>query len=320
MTVLVTGGAGFIGAEVVGTLVARGGEDVHVTTHSGNVQRLAGVIDQVNMHRLDLAESAEVMALVDAVRPRAIYHLGAVLSGPSEADPQTSVETNAFGTYALLEAARLSGVEQFLFASSIGVFIGADLPDGPIADSTLQRPDLVYGVTKVFGELLGRFYRRKYGLDFRGLRYPGIVGPGVTTWSLAQCTSWVIETPARGEPFTSWLGPETPFDLIYFKEAGAAMVQLADAPSDAIRTVNYNLGGMKPQVTMGQLAEAVQARIPEAKIDFQPDPAIQAVMANMHALDDSRAREEWGWAPRLDHLAMIDDFLTELTEHPERYS
>jgi threonine 3-dehydrogenase len=274
VTVLVTGGAGFIGAEVVRALVARGDEDVHVTSHSGNLQRLAGVIDHVTMHRLDLADTAQVRALVDTVRPRAIYHLGAMLSGPSEADPQTSVETNAFGTYALLEGARLNGVEQFLFASSMGVFIGADLPDGPIADSTLQRPDLVYGVTKVFGELLGRFYRRKYGIDFRGLRYPAIVGPGVTTWSLAQCTSWVIETPARGEPFTSWLAPETPFDLVYFKEAGAAMVQLADAPSDSIRAVNYNLGGMKPQVTMGQLAEAVQARIPEAKIDFQSDPAI----------------------------------------------
>lgn len=319
MTVLVTGGAGFIGAEVVRALVARGGEAVHVTSHSGNVQRLAGVIDEVTMHRLDLAEASQVTALVEAVRPRAIYHLGAVLSGPSEADPQTSVETNAFGTYALLEAARTCGVEQVLFASSVGVFIGEELPDGPIADDTLQRPDLIYGVTKVFGELLGRFYRRKYGIDFRGLRYPAIVGPGVTTWSLAQCTSWVIETPARGEPFTSWLGPETPFDLVYFKDAGAAMVQLADAPREAIRTVNYLLGGMKPQVTMGQLADAVLAQVPGAEIDFDVDPAIQAVLANSHPLDDARAREEWGWVPRYDHLAMVDDFLAELRDHPERY-
>jgi GDP-mannose 4,6 dehydratase len=104
MTVLVTGGAGFIGAEVVRTLVARGGEDVHVTTHSGNLQRLASVTDQVTMHRLDLADGPQVSALVAAVRPRAIYHLGAMLSGPSEADPQTAIQTNAFGTYALLEA------------------------------------------------------------------------------------------------------------------------------------------------------------------------------------------------------------------------
>ena len=142
MAVLVTGGAGFIGAEVVRALVARGDEEVHVTSHSGNVQRLHGLTDSVTVHALDLANAAQSTALVEAVRPRAIYHLGAVLSGPSEADPQTSVETNAFGTYALLEAARVNGVEQFLFASSMGTYVGEEQPDGPTTDSTLQRPDI----------------------------------------------------------------------------------------------------------------------------------------------------------------------------------
>ncbi|MCC6433764.1 MAG: NAD-dependent epimerase/dehydratase family protein [Acidimicrobiales bacterium] len=319
MTVLVTGGAGFIGAEVVRLLVERGDEPVHVTSHSGNVQRLHGVTDQVTLHTLDLADPAQIDALVAEVRPRAVYHLGAMLSGPSEQDPQACIRTNAYCTHALLEAARVNEVEQFLFASSIGTFVGSDTPEGPRTDRTLQRPDVIYGVTKVFGEQLGRYYRKKYGLDFRGIRYPGIVGPGVTTWSLAQWTCWVIEKPALGEPFTVWTDPDTRITLVYFKEAGAAMVQLADAPLTAIETINYNLGGVQPTPSAGRLADAVRARVPGARIDFEPDPAIMAFFPTFHELDDSCARAEWGWSPRFDHEAMIEDFLAELRDHPERY-
>jgi nucleoside-diphosphate-sugar epimerase len=315
----VTGGAGFIGAEVVRELVARAEEEVHVTSHSGNLQRLDGVTEQVTLHRLDLGDAAQVTALVDAVRPRVVYHLGAMLSGPSEKDPQASLQTNAYGTHALLEAARTNGVEQFLFASSMGSHIGADQPDGDITDHTLQRPDLIYGVCKLFGELLGRYYRRTYDLDFRGIRYPAIIGPGVTTWSLMQCTSWVIERPARGEAFTVWVAPETPFNPVYFKEAGAAMVQLADAPRAAISTVNYNLSGVRPSPTMGLLVDAVRARLPDARIDYAVDADIQAFFVKRHEIDDSCARAEWGWAPRFDYEAMVDDFLVEMREHPERY-
>lgn len=320
MTVLVTGGAGFIGAEVVRCLVERGEEAVHVSYRSGNLQRLAGYDDKITLHPLDLAEPAQISALVAAVKPRAIYHLGAILSGPSEKDPQASIQANAYGTHALLEAARLNGVEQFNFASSIGVYVGAETPPGDLTDHTLQRPDLIYGITKIFGEQLGRYYRKSYDLDFRGIRYPAIVGPGVTTWSLGQWTSWVVERPARGEPFVVWVPEDLSFNLVYFKEAGEAMVQLADAPRDAITTVNYNLSGFQPAPTAGQLADAVRRRLPNADISFEPDMAIAELLARIPGIDDSCARSEWGWSPRYDHEAMVDDFLAELSDHPERYT
>ncbi len=318
MSVLVIGGAGFIGAEVVRLLVERD-EPVHVAYRSGALQRLHGVTDKISLHPLDLADEAAIHALVQEVKPRAIHHFGAILSGPAEGDPQAAIKANAYGTHALLEAARLNDVEQFLFASSLGVYGGAEQPKGPVTDRTLQRPDLIYGVTKVFGELLGRYYRKAYGIDFRGIRYPSIVGPGVTTKSLAQFTSWVIERPARGEAFTVWVGPEVVFPIVYFKEAGRAMVELADAPKDHIRTVNYNLGGVQPVPNAGQLAEAVRAVLPDARLDFDPDPMVARLFAEEHPVDDSCARAEWGWSPTFDHHAMVEDFLTELRDHPERY-
>ena len=254
-----------------------------------------------------------------ATRPQAIYHLGAILTGPGEEDPQAATIANAFGTYALLEAARRHGVNQFLFASSIGVY-GADINEDVITDLTLQRPFTIYGITKVFGEQLGSFYKRKYGLDFRGLRYPSIVGPGVTTPSVVQFTSWVIEECARGNPFTITVTPETAVPVMYYKDAARAMIQLGEAPVEEIETVNYLVDGVKPTPTAGQLAEIVRSRIPEAQISFEPNAILQpAIDQAIRPLDDRRARAEWSWEPAYDQEAIVDDFLAEWRDHPERY-
>lgn len=321
MAILVTGGAGFIGAEVVRELVERGEDEVHVTYRSGALQRLADLSDHIVLHRLDLADPAQIDTVVDAVAPRAIFHFGAMLSAPSEEDPQACIQTNAYGTHALLEAARRVGTERFLFASTLGTFSGADTPRETIHDLTVQHPDIIYGVTKVFGELLGRYYRRAYGLDFRGIRYPSIVGPGITTWSTAQYTSWAIERTANGEPFTIWAPEDFVVPVLYYKEAGHAAVQLADAPDEAIETVNYIIDGLPPAPTAGRIAELVRERVPGARINFELHPTLGHVFAaGSLAIDDSRARREWGWAPTMDYAAMVEDLLRELRDHPQRYA
>ena len=208
MSILVTGGTGFIGAEIVRMLHERGDGAIHVAHRSGNLGRLGPLADDVVLHQVDLADLDGVSAMMRSVCPRVLYHFGAMLSGPGEADPQGLLEANVVGLIRLFEEARLAGTEQIIFASSIGTF-GRDLGDGPITDLSQQRPNLVYGVGKVFGENLGAWYRTKYGLDYRGIRYPSIVGPGVTTKSIVQYTSWAIEHAARGEPFEVWAPPET---------------------------------------------------------------------------------------------------------------
>jgi len=319
MSILVTGGTGFIGAEIVRQLLARGEDEIHVLHRSGNFQRLRDVADRLDFIRVDLADTTRLADVVAAIRPRVIHHLGAVLTGPGEADPQAAIATNVFGTHALLEAARRSGVGQFLFASSIGVY-GADIEGDVITDRTLQRPFTIYGITKVFGEQLGAFYKRKYGLDFRGLRYPSIVGPGVKTPSVVQFTSWVIEECAKGNPFTVNVTPETAVPVMYYKDAGRAMIHLGEAPVERIETVNYVVDGVRPTPTVGQLAEIVRSRIPGARIAFEPDRAFQSVIDQaIRPLDDLPARTEWSWEPVYDQEAIVDDFLVELRDHRERY-
>ena len=319
MSILITGGTGFIGAEIARRLLDQSETEIHLMHRSGNFQRLEGIAERLHFIQADLADNERITAVVAKVKPQIIYHLGAILTGPGEANPQAAIQTNAFGTYTLLEAARSHDVKQFLFASSIGSY-GADLQEPVISDVTLQRPLTIYGVTKVFGEQLGAYYKRKYGLDFRGLRYPSIVGPGVKTPSVVQFTSWVIEECGKGNPFTITATPQTTVPMMYYKEAAQAMIQLGQAPLETIKTVNYLVDGVKPTPTAGELAEIVQAKVPGAEINFAPHPEIQPMLDKaLRPLDDGRARAEWGWQPLYNTAAMVDDFLAELQNHRERY-
>ena len=309
MSILITGGTGFIGAEIVRMLVQQGRDDVVVAHRSGNFTRIADVVDKVQTVQADLGDDDAIAALVADAAPTQLFHFGATLTGPGEADPQGLLRSNVSGVITLFQAARQAGTEQIIFASSIGTY-GRDLvPGEPVTDMSLQRPSSIYGVTKVFAENLGAWYRGKYGLDFRGLRYPSIVGPGVTTWSLAQYTSWMIEHAGKGEPFKVWAKPETVIPILYYKDAAKAALDLAAAPLDDIKTMNYLVDGARPTPSASELADAVRQRLPEAEITFEPDPEAAAILSRNIRIDDAVARAEWGWEPAYDLDGMIDDFL-----------
>ena len=309
MGVLITGGAGFIGAEVARMLLGDGEDAITVFSRNPTRDRLGALADKVRAVSGDVGNYTHVLAAVEDARPDTIYHLGAMFSTPSEADHSGSIQTNAMGTYHVLEAARLFGVRQVIFASSIATF-GTRTGDGVMRDDSLQRPTLIYGACKVFAEHMGLWYRRKFGLDFRGLRYPSVVGPGVRTPGITQYTSWMIETAARGEPFTVWVREDTRCPVLYYRDAAKAAVQLAGAPHDDIAAVNYLVDGIVPTPSAGEIAAAVRARIPGADIAFETDEERQTILdAARMPMDDSRAREEWGWAPAYDLDGAVDDLI-----------
>ena len=319
MSTLVTGGAVFIGAEVVHGLLEGGEKRPFIFSRNPNLRLLDDVADRIELVSGDLGNFSHVLDAVKTARPEVIYHFGAMLSLPSDADPASAVNTNAMGTFHVLEAARLFDVKQVIFSSSFGVY-GSGIHGDVIDDFTLQRPQFFYGVTKVFGEQMGLFYRRKYGIDFRCIRYPSIIGPGVRTPGAVQYTSWVIEECAKGNPFTINVSPDTRVPVMYIKEAGQAAIMLADAPVESIKTVSYNIDGVKPSPSAGELADAVRAKLPDAKIEFEPDPELQAILdEGMKPLDDTRARNEWGWRPRYSLERIVDAFLEELKQNPRRY-
>ena len=319
MSVLITGGTGFIGVGLAHELVAKG-QDVVLFDIVIRPERVADIKDNVKIIQGDLKVWPEVMNVVRDNKVEDIFHLGAMLSVPSEINPWGSFQTNVVGTMHMMEAARLSGVKKLIFPSSVASY-GLDTGE-VVTDVTLQRPVTIYGASKVYGELLGRFYRRRFDLDFRSLRYGGVIGPGVKTPGIAQFYPWMIENAALGKPFECFVTEDTANPVTYFKDAIRATLQLYEAPRKNIKTVCYNINEFSPSPTARELELTIRKFIPDAKVTYKPDPVVMAFHKNqtMKVIDDRRAREEWGWRPLFSKLEdMVADFINEVRTRPAYY-
>jgi len=316
---LVTGGTGYIGAELVRHLLGRG-DDVVTFGPSSNLGRLADIAKDVTVIRGNVAYASEVFNVVKDHRIERIFHLGSMLSSPSQANPWASFQVNVIGTMNMLEAARLFVVRQFIFTSTISTFA---LDAGTMAtDHTIQRPATMYGSGKLYCECLGRFYRSKFGLDYRAVRFPSVIGPGTTQRTVAQYNSWMIEYPARGKPFECYVTPGTKGPAMYFKDAVRSLWMIADAPLERIQTLNYNIAGLDPTPTAREVEAAVRTHIPDAIVTYKPDPVIMDYYSTAHieVFDDTCARNEWGWSPEYTTIeALVPDFVSEVRTNPQRY-
>ncbi len=319
---LVTGGTGLVGGWLARMLLEEGQE---VATFSrarpGAHLMLAPFGSKWTHHQGTFERMSDVLGAVKACRPEILYHIGGMLSIPSEANPQASYGTNIAGIFHILEAARLFDVKTVCYASTNGTY-GLDIDGLPVIDDrTLQRPFTIYGLGKVFGELLGRYYNRKYGISFRSIRLPAVVGPGAKVKHVSVYNTWAIEKSFYGEPFEIFVTPETVCPIIYFKDAARSFIDLSRAPAEAIRTINYNLAGSKPIPSAGQLRDTVMRFLPQAKLTFNPE-TLPMAFQKMHqgiTWDDTPAMTEWGWKVKYNLEATVEDFVRELTEHGDWY-
>jgi threonine 3-dehydrogenase len=316
MNTLITGGTGFIGAEVARVL-ARNGERPIVFDINDRKTLLKGVEDRVTVVRGDVSNYSHVFNVVKQHNIDVIYHLGSMLSLPSDADPWSSFRVNAQGTFHVLEAARILGVKKVIFSSTLATY-GIDIRESVIDDYTLQRPTLFYGCTKVFSELMGRFYKRKFGLDFRGVRYPAIIGPGVKTPGIVQYNAWAIEEAFKGNPFKIWVTPNTRCAAMYYKDAALSIVKCAEAPLGKIKMAVYIVGGL--YFSAQELVDTIKKFIPKANLEFDPDMEKVEIIERLSKPIDTRlAREELGWIDQYPIDRTIEDFIKELRENPEMY-
>lgn len=308
--VLVTGGTGFVGAHLVRALLERGAPNVVACSASGSASSPADARDRVEIVRLDVGDFTSVLRLVGTHRPSTIYHLGAMLAPACDENPEAGIRANGLGTYHVLEAARLFGVRQVIFASSMSVFSPAYATTPTIDDFSVTRPETIYGAAKLFSESLGLCYRRLYGLDYRGLRLPNVNGPGATTHGYLEYFNKAIEHSFAGQPYSIYVEPRVRIPVLHVADAARAFIELAQAPPDTIRTVNYTILGPNPSPTAQELADALNASVPQAKLNFQVDQRLSAMIeaVGRGPYDDCSARTEWGWQHRFGLGEIIDSF------------
>ncbi len=317
---LVTGGTGFIGS-ILAKMLLDQNRDVATFDIKPSSPVLEAYGEQWTHFQGNMGNTGEVFTVIQACRPKTIFHLGGMLSTPSEQNPQAAFLTNVVGTYNVLEGARLFEVRQVIYASTNGTF-GLDLEGLTVIDDrTLQRPFTMYGCSKLFGELLGRYYHRKYGVDFRSVRLPAVVGPGAKTKNVSIYNAWAIEKSFFGEPYELFVTPETACPILYYKDAARAFMEISGASEDQIKTMNYILAGIEPMPTAEQLRDAILRYLPHAQLSFNPDPLAMAFhkMSQGVQWDETPAVKEWNWKARYSLDEMVKDFICELTDHPSWY-
>ncbi len=303
---LITGGFGFIGRYLALMLAEAGREVVLFDVVSDDAfLRKAG--ERVTAARGSLSSWAQVADAVAATRPDEVFHCGALLPPASEASPQAAFEVNVVGTYNVLELSRLFEVQRVIYASTMTSF-GPDTPP-LVPNDFAQHPLSMYGTSKVCNERLGEYYQRRFGLDFRAVRFPAIFGPGrAATAGWTAYTSVAIEESARGRPYAIRADRTTSTDVLYVKDAAQSMVDLAAADPSRLTHRCYNLHGYL--VTAEQLVGAIQQVLPEARLTFEPDPVIvEGIRTMPRQLDDSLARTDWGWRPRHSLVEAVADFV-----------
>lgn len=308
--ILVTGACGQIGSELTLALRQRyGGAAVvasDVRLPSDPVLRDGGPFEFV-----DCTDPNHITRVMQIHQVDTIFHLAAILSAAGESRPNQAWKINVDGLYNLLEAARQYKT-RFFFPSSIAAF-GPTTPRSKTPQVTIQRPTTMYGVTKLAGELLCDYYHQRFGLDTRGLRFPGLIsfrtepGGGTTDYAVD-----IFHQALDHQGYTCYLGPDSRLPMMYMPDAIRAMIELMEADGARLANRNaYNLSAM--DFTPAELAAALKKRIPGFHIDYKPDPVKQAIADSWpESFDDTAAREEWGWRHKFDLDAMVDEMLREL--------
>lgn len=319
MAKLITGGTGFIGAELAHLLVGRG-EEIVLFDRTIKHYRIDDIENKVKVVQGDLGNWSDVLNVVKSNKITHIYHQGTMVTQPSEDNPWSSFRSNVLGTYNVLEAARLFEVKQVMFASS-GATFSLELGE-KTTDITIQRPTTFYGIGKLYCESLGRYYRTRFSLDFRAVRYPAIIGPGDKVPNHWYVT--MVENAVRGKPFICPVTVDSKLPTIMFiKDAARAAEMVLQAPKENIKMVNYNIAGVPHPVSPQDIERAIRKFIPDFVITYKPDPAIMKLHqspATTKIFDDSYAQKEWGWQPSystIDHV--VSAFIDEMKAHPQRY-
>ena len=310
--IMVTGAAGQIGSDLLKVLRKKYGGD---NVLAADIQKLpdpelrgSGPFEFCDVTKREVLDSLVRLHRIDT-----IYHLAAILSASGEKNPGLAWSVNINGTYNILETAREHRLVRVYIPSSIAAF-GPETPRDSTPQETILRPKTMYGVTKVAGELLADYYVQKFNVDVRGSRFPGIIshetlpGGGTTDYAVA-----IFYEAVKNGRYACFLRADTRLPMMYMPDCLKSVIDLMEADFSRLRHhADFNLAAMS--FSAAELAAEIRKHIPDFVCEYRPDFRQAIADSWPMSIDDSAAREEWGWKPDYDLAAMTKDMLTVLAK------
>jgi nucleoside-diphosphate-sugar epimerase len=309
--ILITGALGQIGSELTMKLRERfGGENVVASDIKTDLK--PEIRDSGPYTIVDVTDPDGIRAAVKEYGINTIYHMSAILSATGEKNPALAWEVNINGTRNILDLVRDLGRYRVFVPSSIAVF-GPETPRDRTPQETVLLPKTMYGITKVAGELLCDYSMEKFGVDVRGVRYPGIIshqtlpGGGTTDYAVE-----IFYAAVKNRYYDCFVKEDTVLPMMYMPDCLKATMDLMDADFDNLRHhSSFNISGMT--FSAGELADEIRKLIPGFSCDFKPDFRQNIADTWPKTIDDTPAREEWGWAPDYDLPRMAEDMISILS-------
>ncbi|RJP63467.1 MAG: L-threonine 3-dehydrogenase [Ignavibacteriales bacterium] len=307
--ILVVGALGQIGSELLIALREKYGADNVIATDI----RFRNKEDEGD-GPFEIVDCTDIRSLSEVVKKYqidTIFHLAAILSAAAEEKPQFAWNLNMNGLYNVLEISREHKCSVFV-PSSIAAF-GPNTPQDFTPQDTIQRPTTIYGISKVSGELLCDYFHKRFGVDTRGVRFPGIIsnktlpGGGTTDYAVE-----IYYEAIKHKKYFCYLGPNTQLDMMYMPDAVKASIDLMEADPSKLKHRNaFNITAMS--INPEDLANVIKKYIPTFQIQYRVDPMKQRIADSWpNSLDDSAAKEEWGWKPDYDLETMTKDMFEKL--------
>ena len=309
--ILVTGACGQIGSELVMELRQKyGGDNIVAAGHKAKPSER--LLNSGPFEFIDVTNRETVEAVVKKYKIDTIYHMAALLSVTGEKNPQLCWDVNVNGLYNILEITREYKLVRIFCPSSLAVF-GPKTPRDNTPQDAFLCPETMYGITKVVGELLCNYYYKRFGVDVRGVRYPGIISSvtapsgGTTDYAVA-----IFYEAIKQKRYTCFVREDTVLPMMYMPDCIRATLELMEVDLSKLKHhSDFNLAAMS--FSAGELAAEIKKHIPEFTCEYKPDFRQEIADSWPRSLDDSAAREEWGWEPKYDLTSMTKDMLEKLS-------
>lgn len=295
--VLVIGAGGQIGTELVLLLEEKFGKNAVLA--SDIKEECPKALKNSNYVALNVLDNEKLSSIVKEEGITDVYLLAALLSATAEKDPKFAWKLNMDGLFNVLDLAKEGHIKKVFWPSSIAVF-GPTTPKRDTPQHTIMEPSTVYGISKQAGEQWCEYYHKKYGVDVRSIRYPGLIsytslpGGGTTDYAVD-----IFYHAKQNGVYTSFLNENTALPMMYMDDAVRATVELMEAPAEKVKIRNsYNLGGVS--FTPEELAHEIKKHLPSFKLNYEPDYRQEIADSWPQSINDESALKDWGWKHEYD--------------------